>query len=118
MRYVASQSLTAVALVATAGLAQSAAAGRADPLAPTVAGRPGHADLRRFHRRSSPSTGDKNETADIGSNYNTAIPFTYQANAHISEFRESAPPEPLLAARPGAASWTHGAPRATSRPTS
>jgi hypothetical protein len=33
---------------------------------------------------------NKNQTADIGSNYNTAIPFTYQPNAHISEFRESA----------------------------
>lgn len=33
---------------------------------------------------------NKNETADIGSNYNTAIPFAYQPNAHISEFRESA----------------------------
>ena len=33
---------------------------------------------------------NKNETADIGSNYNTGIPFTYQPNAHISEFRESA----------------------------
>ena len=33
---------------------------------------------------------NKNETADIGSNYNTAIPYTYQPNAHISEFRETA----------------------------
>lgn len=33
---------------------------------------------------------NKNETADIGSNYNTAIPYAYQPNAHISEFRESA----------------------------
>ncbi|HVW67546.1 MAG TPA: hypothetical protein VHB68_01170 [Steroidobacteraceae bacterium] len=33
---------------------------------------------------------NKNETADIGSNYNSAIPYAYQANAHISEFRESA----------------------------
>jgi hypothetical protein len=33
---------------------------------------------------------NKNETADIGSNYNTGIPFAYQPNAHISEFRESA----------------------------
>ncbi|HEX4150738.1 MAG TPA: hypothetical protein VHY75_00855 [Steroidobacteraceae bacterium] len=33
---------------------------------------------------------NKNETADIGSNYSTGIPFTYQPNAHISEFRESA----------------------------
>ena len=33
---------------------------------------------------------DKNQTADIGSNYNAAIPFDYQTNAHINEFRESA----------------------------
>jgi hypothetical protein len=33
---------------------------------------------------------NKNEVADISSNYNTAIPFAYQPNAHISEFRESA----------------------------
>jgi hypothetical protein len=33
---------------------------------------------------------DKNETADIGSNFNSAIPFDYQANAHVSEFRETA----------------------------
>ena len=33
---------------------------------------------------------DHNETADIGSNYNTSIPFPYQANDHVSEFRESA----------------------------
>ena len=32
----------------------------------------------------------KNEVADIGSNYNTAIPFAYQPNAHVSEFRASA----------------------------
>jgi hypothetical protein len=33
---------------------------------------------------------NKNESADIGSNYNTGIPYAYQPNAHISEFRESA----------------------------
>jgi outer membrane murein-binding lipoprotein Lpp len=33
---------------------------------------------------------NKNETADIGSNFNGGIPFTYQPNAHISEFRETA----------------------------
>ena len=32
----------------------------------------------------------KNETADMASSYNTAIPFAYQPNDHISEFRESA----------------------------
>ncbi len=32
----------------------------------------------------------KNETADIGSNYNTGIPFAYSSNAHLDEFRESA----------------------------
>jgi hypothetical protein len=32
---------------------------------------------------------NKNETADIGSNYNTAIPYAYQPNGHVSEFRES-----------------------------
>ena len=33
---------------------------------------------------------NKNESADIGSNYNSAIPYAYQTNAHVSEFRESA----------------------------
>jgi len=33
---------------------------------------------------------NKNETADIGSNYNTGIPYAYQPNDHVSEFRESA----------------------------
>jgi hypothetical protein len=33
---------------------------------------------------------NKNETADIGSNYNTGIPFPYQAQSHLGEFRESA----------------------------
>jgi hypothetical protein len=33
---------------------------------------------------------NKNETADISSNFNTAVPFAFQPNAHISEFRESA----------------------------
>ncbi len=32
----------------------------------------------------------KDETADIGSNYNTGIPFNYQPQAHFDEFRESA----------------------------
>ncbi len=32
----------------------------------------------------------KDETADIGSNYNTGIPFAYQAQDHFDEFRESA----------------------------
>jgi outer membrane murein-binding lipoprotein Lpp len=33
---------------------------------------------------------NKNETADMGSNYNSAIPYAYQTNAHVTEFRESA----------------------------
>jgi hypothetical protein len=33
---------------------------------------------------------DRNQTADIGSNYNAGIPFDFQTNAHINEFRESA----------------------------
>jgi hypothetical protein len=32
----------------------------------------------------------KNETADIGSNYNTGIPYAYSSNAYLDEFRESA----------------------------
>src|SRR5579871_6744679 len=77
--------LTAVALVATAGFA--GIAGAAD--APTVAAGPvtltfgGFTALEGVYR-------SKNETADIGSNFNTAIPYPYQPNAHISEFRESA----------------------------
>lgn len=33
---------------------------------------------------------DHNETADIGSNFNTGIPFPFQVNDHVSEFRETA----------------------------
>ncbi len=33
---------------------------------------------------------DKNQSADIGSNYNTSIPFNYQTNDHIDETRFSA----------------------------
>jgi hypothetical protein len=32
----------------------------------------------------------KNETADIGSNLNTGIPFAFSSNAYLDEFRESA----------------------------
>jgi len=32
----------------------------------------------------------KNETADIGSNYNTGIPYADSSNAYLDEFRESA----------------------------
>jgi len=51
---------------------------------------------------------NKNESADIGSNYNTAIPFAYQPNAHISEFRESARQSrfSLLAQGPKAGGWS------------
>jgi hypothetical protein len=33
---------------------------------------------------------DKNQSADIGSNYNSAIPYAYQTNEHIDETRFSA----------------------------
>jgi hypothetical protein len=33
---------------------------------------------------------DRNQTADVGSNFNTAIPFPNSPNYYISEFRESA----------------------------
>lgn len=33
---------------------------------------------------------NRNETADVGSNFNTAIPFPISAQNHLSEFRESA----------------------------
>jgi hypothetical protein len=51
---------------------------------------------------------NKNETADIGSNYNSAIPYAYQANAHISEFRESARQSrfSLLAQGPKEGGWS------------
>jgi hypothetical protein len=72
-------------LLGAAGVA--GIAGAAD--APTVAAGPvtltfgGFTALEGVYR-------SKNESADIGSNFNTAIPFDYQSNAHISEFRESA----------------------------
>src|SRR5579871_606477 len=51
---------------------------------------------------------DKNETADIGSNFNTAIPFNYQPNAHISEFRETARQSrfAMLAKGPSGGGWS------------
>jgi len=50
---------------------------------------------------------NKNETADIGSNYNTGIPYAYQPNAHISEFRETARQSrfSFLAQGPKAGGW-------------
>ena len=59
------------------------------PTAPVVSAGPvnltfgGFAALEGVYR-------DHNEVADIGSNYNTAIPYPYQPNDHISEFRLSA----------------------------
>lgn len=92
----------AAALLAAAGLAGTAEA--AD--APSVAAGPvtltfgGFTALESVYR-------SKNESADIGSNYNTAIPFDYQSNAHISEFRESARQSrfSLLAQGPQSDSW-------------
>ncbi|HEY6922028.1 MAG TPA: hypothetical protein VI653_01070 [Steroidobacteraceae bacterium] len=51
---------------------------------------------------------NKNESADVGSNYNGAIPFAYQPNAHISEFRESARQSrfSMLAQGPKAGGWS------------
>ena len=94
--------LTAVALVATAGFAGIAAA--AD--APTVAAGPVTLTFGGFTAAESVYR-SKNEAADIGSNYNTAIPFNYQANAHISEFRESARQSrfSLLAQGPHTDAW-------------
>jgi type II secretory pathway pseudopilin PulG len=59
------------------------------PAAPVVSAGPvnltfgGFAALEGVYR-------DHNQTADIGSNYNAAIPYPYQPNDHISEFRLSA----------------------------
>ncbi len=67
----------------------AAAAPAASGSAPTVKAGPvtltfgGFTALESVYR-------NKNETADIGSNYNSAIPYAYQTNAHVSEFRESA----------------------------
>jgi hypothetical protein len=51
---------------------------------------------------------DKNETADIGSNFNSAVPFDYQTNAHLSEFRESGRQSrfSLLAQGPSDGAWS------------
>lgn len=50
----------------------------------------------------------KNETADIGSNYNTGIPYAYSSNAHLDEFRESARQSrfAMLAQGPKAGGWS------------
>ena len=83
---VAARVLTAVALVAAASFAGIAGAADAPP---TVAAGPvtltfgGFTALEGVYR-------SKNQAADIGSNFNTGIPFDYQANAHLSEFRMSA----------------------------
>ena len=51
---------------------------------------------------------DKNETADIGSSFNSAIPFDYQTNAHLDEFRESGRQSrfSLLAQGPSDGAWS------------
>ena len=102
-RAVLAPALAAVAFVGAAAFAASA--GAAD--APTVAAGPvtltfgGYAALESVYR-------SKNESADIGSNYNSAIPFDYQSNAHISEFRESARQSrfSLLAQGPQGDAWS------------
>ncbi len=99
---VAAPTWAMAALMGTAAFAASA--GAAD--APTVAAGPvtltfgGFAAFESVYR-------SKNESADIGSNYNTAIPFDYQTNAHISEFRESARQSrfSLLAQGPHSDAW-------------
>ena len=50
----------------------------------------------------------KDETADIGSNYNTGIPFAYQAQDHFDEFRESARQSrfAMLVEGPAADGWS------------
>jgi len=50
---------------------------------------------------------NKNETADIGSNYNTGIPFPDSSNYYLDEFRESARQSrfALLAQGPQDGSW-------------
>lgn len=50
----------------------------------------------------------KNETADIGSNYNTGIPYAYSSNAHLDEFRESARQSrfAMLAQGPKSGGWS------------
>src|ERR1700720_2312184 len=79
----------AAAQTAPAPAAPAAAPAPASPSSPTVKAGPvtltfgGFTALETLYR-------NKNQTADIGSNYNTGIPFAYQPNAHISEFRESA----------------------------
>ncbi|HEX4051762.1 MAG TPA: hypothetical protein VHY19_12865 [Steroidobacteraceae bacterium] len=50
----------------------------------------------------------KDETADIGSNYNTGIPYAYQAQDHFDEFRESARQSrfAMLVQGPAADGWS------------
>lgn len=43
----------------------------------------GYTELATIYR-------DRNESADVGSNFNTGIPFANSPNDHLSEFRESA----------------------------
>ena len=70
----------AAATPAPAAASTASPAFKAGPLTITLGG---YMALETVYR-------DRNQTADIGSNYNGAIPFNYQPNAHISEFRESA----------------------------
>ncbi len=76
--------LLGASLLASTAMAQA-------PVAPSTAIQAGPLDLTFGGFTALESVyRSKNEVADIGSNYNTAIPFAYQANDHISEFRESA----------------------------
>ena len=84
-----SRAVAAALLVAGVATCGSTVASAADASAPTIAAGPltitfgGFTALESVYR-------NHDETADIGSNYNTAIPFPDSALGHISEFRESA----------------------------
>jgi hypothetical protein len=76
----AAQNAPAPAAAAAPKAASSSPTLKAGPLTLTFGG---YAEGASIYR-------NKNEVADISSNFNTAIPFAFQPNAHISEFRESA----------------------------
>lgn len=71
---------TAAPAAAPAAASSGAPAVKAGPLTLTFGGFMAFESVYRDH----------NEVADIGSNYNSAIPYPYQVNDHVSEFRASA----------------------------
>ncbi|MGH8207922.1 MAG: hypothetical protein ACRETK_14195 [Steroidobacteraceae bacterium] len=101
--------IIAAVVLGAAGSAAAPVAMAQAPLAPGTAMAAGPLDLTFGGFVAAESVWrSKDETADIGSNYNTGIPYNDQPQAHFDEFRESARQSrfSLLAAGPKSDGWS------------